>query len=352
MFSRDLSIFFTAKIARGKGVKNLLYALMVSMSVWLTGCRDTKVDDHHKALQAWMEPNEKLKVLSTTAMIDDLVASIGQDYILHQTLIQGQLDPHGYELVKGDGEKIGCADLIFYNGLELEHGASLKYQLTHQPKAYALGDMLLGQEGVDLIFLEGQVDPHIWMDIDLFSHAIDPLVEKMSLYDPEHAQIFFENGQKLKKQMDQLDQKIYQQMQNIPSQSRYLITSHDAFFYFARRYLAESSEYKNQTWKERFAAPEGLAPDGQISPLDIQVIIDYALTHHVQALFPESNLNQDALRKIIEVLNQKGARVVLAKEPLYGDTLGDIGSGAETYLQMMEYNANQISLSLQGKDEK
>jgi manganese/zinc/iron transport system substrate-binding protein len=187
------------------------------------------------------------------------------------------------------------------------------------------------------------------MDIHLFSHAIEPLVEKMSLYDPEHAEIFFENGQALKKKMADTDQKIYQQMQNIPSESRYLITSHDAFFYFARRYLAESSECKNQRWKERFAAPEGLAPDGQISPLDIQVIIDYALTHDVKALFPESNLNQDALRKIIEVLNQRGAHVVLSKEPLYGDTLGESGSGAETYLQMMEYNANQISTCLQGK---
>lgn len=331
-------------------MKALLYSLVLSMSVWCTGCRDTQIDGRHRALQAWMEPNEKLKILSTTAMIDDLVASIGQDYILHQTLIQGQLDPHGYELVKGDGEKIECADLIFYNGLELEHGASLKYQLTHQSKAYALGDMLLGKEGIDLIFLEKQVDPHIWMDIELFSHVIDPIVEKMSVYDPEHAQVFLENGRALKKKMELLDQKIYRQMQEIPSQSRYLITSHDAFFYFTRRYLAESSEYKNQTWKERFAAPEGLAPDGQISPLDIQVIIDYALAHHVKALFPESNLNRDALRKIIEVLNQRGAHVTLAKEPLYGDTMGDIGSGAETYLQMMEYNANQISSSLQGKE--
>ncbi len=330
-------------------MKGLLCSLILSMSVWCTSCQDAQVNGRHRALQVWMEPNKKLKILSTTAMIDDLIAFIGQDYILHQTLIQGQLDPHGYELVKGDSEKIECADLIFYNGLELEHGASLKYQLTHQSKAYALGDMLLGQEDVDLIFLEKQVDPHIWMDIELFSHVIDPIVEKMSFYDPEHALIFVENGQKLKKKMELLDRKIYRQMQEIPSRSRYLITSHDAFFYFTRRYLAESSEYKNQMWKERFAAPEGLAPDGQISPLDIQVIIDYALAHQVKALFPESNLNQDALRKIIEVLNQRGAHVILAKEPLYGDTMGDIGSGAETYLQMMEYNANQISASLQGK---
>ena len=64
-----------------------------------------------------MEPNGKLKVLSTTAMLHDLVKQIGGDEIDSTVLICGDLDPHTYQLVKGDGEKLSFADLVFYNGL-------------------------------------------------------------------------------------------------------------------------------------------------------------------------------------------------------------------------------------------
>ncbi|MBM3192338.1 MAG: ABC transporter substrate-binding protein [Chlamydiae bacterium] len=317
----------------------------IFLALSLLGCHPTKRVSV-QALNAWMQPSAQLKVLSTTAMIDDLVAAIGQEHILHQPLIRGQLDPHSYELVKGDSEKIICADVIFYNGLELEHGASLKYQLTHQSKAYSLGDVLASTKSSELIFWEGQVDPHIWMDVRLFSCVVDPIVRVLSEKDPAHAEVFAKNGAALKQEMLVLDQEIYEAMQKIPQEVRYLITSHDAFFYFAKRYLAEQGE---EDWQERFAAPEGLAPDGQISPQDIQQIIDYALLHQVKWVFPESNLNRDALKKIVTILRNKGREIAFSEESLYGDTLGDTASEAGSYLGMMRYNTRHIAAHLQGE---
>jgi manganese/zinc/iron transport system substrate-binding protein len=313
------------------------------------GCAKSNHKNKGQALCEWMEPNQKIKVLSTTAVIDDLVSRIGKEHITHRALIEGQLDPHSYELVKGDNEIISSADIIFYNGLELEHGASLKYQLAKHSGAYSLGDILAEKSPESLIFFEGQVDPHIWMDIRLFSKLIDPIIEVLSKEDPEHAEEFKNNGELLRVEMISLDKDIDDKIKNIPKEERYLITSHDAFFYFARRYLAETSEIENAHWKTRFAAPEGLAPDGQISPKDIQFIIEYAMAHGVKVIFPESNLNQDALKKIVSVLNQKGEKTLLAKEILYGDAMGDKGSNADTYLKMMEHNANVIVLYLTGE---
>lgn len=318
------------------------YGVIIACAACLwVGCSKTPVTS--SSLSSWMEPQEKLKVLSTTAMIDDIVREIGGDDILHMTLIHGQLDPHSYELVKGDSEKLACADILFYNGLELEHGASLKYQLSKHPCAHALGDHLAQSE--ELIFIDHQVDPHIWMDVELFSHIIDPIVTVLSQHDPEHAEGFARRGEEMRCKMLVLDHTIYEKMQAIPSERRYLIASHDAFFYFARRYLSSPGEV---TWKERFAAPEGLAPEGQISSKNIQAITHYAKAHQVSVIFPESNLNQDALKKIVGVLNGEGVKARLSKEPLYGDAMGDVGSSADSYLKMMNHNAEVINSSLLG----
>lgn len=327
---------------------NKVFVLLICLLC--VGCTQSTERKKPSFLDEWMTPSKKIKVLSTTAIIDNLVGEIGEQHISHMALIKGQLDPHSYELVKGDNEKIACADLIFYNGLELEHGASLKHQLGAHTNAYSLGESLVKRAKESLICSEAQIDPHIWMDIRLFSQVIDPIVQHLSECDPEHAELFKHNGERLRKKMLELDADIYRRMQSIPIQHRYLITSHDAFFYFARRYLADETEVQERHWRERFTAPEGLAPDGQISPKDIQAIIEYAADHGVKAIFSESNLNQDALKKIVSILNAKGLQVRLATQSLYGDAMGDSGSTGSSYLNMMKHNALVIETWLKGEE--
>src|SRR5579871_5638784 len=98
----------------------VLYSLCL---LFLWGCSNSTAPS---AMDPWVEQNGKLKVLSTTAMIDDVVRQIGRERIDHLPLIMGEIDPHSYELVKGDDEKLSMATLIFFNGLGLEHGASLR----------------------------------------------------------------------------------------------------------------------------------------------------------------------------------------------------------------------------------
>ncbi len=295
-------------------------------------------------MQEWMEPSSKIKVLSTTAMLDDLVAEIGGEYVLHRSLIQGSLDPHSYELVKGDHEKIHQADLIFFNGFDLEHGASLKFLLENSPKTVSLGKHLLKTHQDQLIYIDSHIDPHIWMDVSLFAKCIDPIASELANKDPEHKEQYQKRAKMLHEKMEQIDAQMYGLLQNIPESKRYLIASHDAFFYFTRRYLAPAEEKTHmEKWKKRFSAPEGLAPDGQISTQDIQKIIEHALKHQITVVFPESNVNRDGVQKIVGVLNKKGVKTFLAKECLYGDAMGDKDSGADTYLNMMLHNAYTIN---------
>ena len=258
------------------------YFLCLFLLLACAGCQNSP-----SKLDEWVEPNHRIKVLSTTSMIDTIVSQIGREKIDHLALIEGAMDPHSYEIVKGDAEKLSYAQVIFYNGLGLEHGASLRHQLQQHPKAVALGDRIREKNPGAILVEKGQVDPHIWLDISLWAEIIDPIVQALSEIDPQNSNFYRDNGQQVRESLLTLDASLFQKIQTIPPEKRYLVTSHDAFNYFTRRYLTLGTD-----WRDRFCAPEGLAPDGQLSCQDIQKVINYLTEHRVNVIFPESNVSK------------------------------------------------------------
>jgi manganese/zinc/iron transport system substrate-binding protein len=307
--------------------------LILLAPLLIVGCQPSK-----NRLSDWLKPGGKVKVLSTTAQIGDLVNEIGGERIDGWVLIQGDLDPHSYEIVKGDGEKLDRADHIFYNGLGLEHGASLSALLKNSSKATAIGEKISSAYPERILKKGSTVDPHIWMDISLWQKGIDPIVQDLSAIDPDGASFYTERGAALLKKMEAAHNQVLSQIQKIPKEKRYLVTSHDAFHYFTRSYLAGPDE---TNWSERFAAPEGLAPEGQLNPRDIQKIIDYMRTNQVSVVFPESNVSRDSIRKIASAGKELGLEVQVCSEPLYGDAMSGL-----SYLEMMKQNADTIAKHL------
>jgi len=267
-------------------------------------------------------------------MIDDLVGQIGGDRIDHIPLITGEIDPHSYELVKGDDEKISHAQIVIANGLNLEHGASWRYQLKHHRHVVFLGEEIKKKVPERILTVGKETDPHVWMDISLWAEGIDSIVDALSKEDPANQSTYQKNGELLREKMLAVHQNIKHQMSEVPADKRYLVTSHDAFNYFTRAYLAQGSD-----WKQRCIAPEGLAPEGQLSSCDIQRVIDYLCCYLVEVVFPESNVSRDALKKITSACRRP---VRISKIPLYGDAMGPQGSAAENYLGMMEHNAKVL----------
>lgn len=310
----------------------LLLLLILPIFCLFIGCGKST----DSAINQWMQPSGNVKVLSTIAMIDDLVAKIGGEYVDHIVLIYGEVDPHAYELVKGDDEKFIAADLVFSNGLGLEHGASLKYRLDHHPNSVFLGETLSNDQ---ILHMDGQIDPHIWMDIGLWMQLIDPIVDHLSQMDPDHQEYYFDHGRDLKQVMLKKDQELLHRMQSVPEEKRYLVTSHDAFHYFARKYMRVQDE---KDWDRRFMAPEGLAPDGQMSFEDIRHVVDHLCKYQIGVVFPESNVSIASLKKISSICKEKGSQITIAKTPLYGDSMGENTS----YLEMIEHNVNTLTAYL------
>ena len=157
---------------------------------------------------------------------------------------------------------------------------------------------------------------------------------------------FRTRGQALEKEMAESHARTERDDASIPEANRYLVSSHDAFNYFGRAYLATANELDNESWIKRVAAPEGLAPESQLSPIHIQSILDYLKAHHVRVIFPETNVSKDSLRKIIQAGREMGLDMHCSTDALYSDAMGDAGSGGDTYLKMIEHNAQTIKRNL------
>lgn len=293
-------------------------------------------------LKNWMVPNGRVKVLATTAMIADLVKEIGGDKVDVIVLIKGDLDPHSYQLVKGDDEKLGRSDIIFANGLGLEHGPSLQSYLEKHSKVKFLGSLLQKNYPSEILRFNGQTDPHIWMDMSLFAKTLPVIVEGLSEARPQYKEEFKERGDKLTQELLAIDLQIIEEMKKVPPSRRFLVTSHDAFNYFARAYLAEPEEKASGEWMKRFRAPEGLAPDSQLSTKDIADILEHVEKYHIRVIFPESNVSSDSLKKIKNAASERGFQISLGNPFLYGDAMGPAGSDGDTYKKMLLHNAKTI----------
>lgn len=292
--------------------------------------------------QNWTPGEKRTKVLVTIAMIEDLVRTIGGDTVAPLTLVKGELDPHSYQLVKGDDEKIAMADLVICSGLGLEHGPSLRESLAKNSKTICLGDLIQETDPNNIFYIQNTPDPHIWMDISLWAKGVPFIVEALSKINPEQAALYKQRGEALVKNMLEEHRKLQEKMQTIPAEKRYLVTSHDAFNYFTRAYLATDKERAENSWSERFAAPEGLAPESQLSSSDIRLILNHIKTYKVNVIFPESNVSKASINKLLDAGNEEGLHLTIASDALYGDAMGPPGSPGDTYLKMIRHNVDTI----------
>jgi len=305
-----------------------------------------EISDRQKEVTGWMEENGKKKILCTTEFISCLVEQVGGQYVDSLALIWGEHNPHSYQLVKGDGEKFERADLIFFNGLGLENSSSLAFKLQNSPSARSLGQHLMHNMQDKILSKNGIADPHIWMDIELFSSTVAYITEEVGKLVPEHKDQIKNNGDLLVQKMHTVHEKIKKLLHSVPKDERYLVTTHDAFHYFARAYMTEKKEFESGDWIWRCQAPEGFSPEGQLSAYDIRRLVNHIIKHKIPVVFAEVFVNKDALKKLISSCRQHDQHVRLAKKQLFSDSLAPKGTRGDNYLDMMEYNAHAITEEL------
>ncbi|HVF00739.1 MAG TPA: zinc ABC transporter substrate-binding protein [Rubrobacteraceae bacterium] len=276
----------------------------------------------------------KVQATTTTTMITDLVRQIGGDRVEVTGLMGPGVDPHLYKASQGDVAALRGADVVFYNGLFLEGQMEDILEKTSEQKPAVQVTMDMPEEELlDSPQYEGQFDPHVWFDATLWETTVDPVVEQLSELDPDGASDFEQRGEEYRQQVEELDSFAEEEISSIPKEQRVLVTAHDAFNYFGRRYGME------------VRGLQGISTEAEAGSRDVQQLADFLAENEIKAIFVESSVPPQTIEAVQDAARDKGWELEIGGE-LYSDAGGDEGTEAETYVGMFRENVETITEAL------
>ena len=276
--------------------------------------------------------NQKPKVISTSTIIADLTARVGGEEIDHQDILKPGDDPHVYEPVPADSVALEKADLILYNGYNLEPGLIKMINSTGiKAKKVAVGEAITPLQ----LEKEGQKvpDPHVWGSAKNGIIMVEKIRDQLIELSPEDKEIFTENAAQLIRELENLDRWITAAIETIPPSQRQLVTTHDAFQYYAHAYGLKVA-----------GTLIGISTEEQPSAQTVKNLADAIKNLQVPAIFAETTINPTLITTVAEE-----AGVKLAPQQLYSDSIGAVGTGGDSYVKMLRENTRSIVESLGGK---
>lgn len=218
-------------ITQSQGIKHKLQAgyTAVLLGLWLSACGSTTTNRASSGTDA--RPN----VVSTSTVIADWTERVGGDEIQLTGILQPGTDPHIYEPVPKDSIALEKADLILYNGYNLEPGLiKLMNAAGVKARKIAVGEVVkplrLDKEGKTV------PDPHVWGDVENVMAMVTAIRDTLIELSPEDREEFTQNAARFTQELKQLDAWTRAQIQTIPVGKRKLVTTHDAFQYYAKAY--------------------------------------------------------------------------------------------------------------------
>jgi ABC-type Zn uptake system ZnuABC Zn-binding protein ZnuA len=288
-----------------------LFALVLSIGAVLPGAPALARDS-------------KLKVVTTAAPQADLVREIAGDRVDLVQLIPDGTDSHTFEPRPSDAAFIQAADLIVLNGLHLETPTQRMADANKQPDTpyLMLGESTLPPTDYlfDFSFPEsrGDPNPHLWMNVAYAKNYAQLITTQLAAMDPANADFYQANFATLAGRMDQLDQAIFEAVQALPENNRKLLTYHDSWAYFGRRYGVQIIG--------------AIQPNdfGEPSPREVAALID-----QIRAInLPASCGSEVYPSKVLEVIGREtGASYISSLRD--DDLPGAPGTPQHTYLGMM-----------------
>ncbi|MBU6229172.1 MAG: zinc ABC transporter substrate-binding protein [Cyanobacteria bacterium REEB459] len=272
------------------------------------------------------------RVVATSTLIADWAGQIGGDSIELTGLLRAGADPHVYEPVPADTIALERADLILYNGYNLEPGLiRLINAAGVKARRVALGEVvpaLTSHHTATTV-----PDPHVWGDVGNVVPMVETLRDQLISLVPAQRQVFSQRAQAYIGQLNRVDHWIKHQTATVPPSRRYLVTTHDAFQYYARAYGLQV-----------VGTLIGISTEEQPSARTMQYLVTSIRSVGVPAIFAETTLNPNL---ITTVAGEAGVR--LAPTPLYSDSIGAVGSPGDSYLKMMAANTRVIVENLGGR---
>jgi manganese/zinc/iron transport system substrate-binding protein len=316
------------------------FALLLAMTVaWLAGCdRTGQSANAGHAKSSATTPKQPYTVVATTAMIADIVSNVAGPHATVKTLMGPGTDPHLFRPTRDDVAKLLDADVVFYNGLNLEGKMSdtLVKVATSGKRVYAVTELIDEKYLLEPAEFHGHYDPHVWMDAGGWIKSTEVVVAKLAdEYDTAHAAEYRANGQKYLDQLKKLDEYARKSVATIPASQRVLVTAHDAFNYFARAYGIEVQGI------------QGISTDSEAGLKRIEELVNMLVSRKVAAVFTESSVSDKHIKALVEGAKARGHEVRIGGE-LFSDAMGAPGTYEGTYLGMIDHNVTTIVRALGG----
>ena len=269
---------------------------------------------------------EKPVVVATASIFADMALQIGDTLIEVETIVPIGGDPHTYEPRPSDLNLLNKASVILKNGLSFEKWMNKLIENSGTEASVVL--ITEGVESIQSDTYDNSPDPHAWMDAENgLIYAKNIYVTLLELL-PEHKDQLEQSYLEYKDQIEKTEVYIKEQISSIPENQRILITSHDAFKYYGRKYGLQLESIL------------GTSTDAEAQTKDVERIIQIIRASKVPAVFIETTVNPKMLKQIA---TDNGITV---GGSLFSDSIGDKDSEAPTYLDMLRYNTQTIATAL------
>lgn len=272
---------------------------------------------------------QKPKVVCTTTIIYDIARNIAGNEADVISFLPIGGDPHIYEATPDDIALIAEADLILRNGMQLE-GWLDKVIVTSGTSAPAV-EVTARVVPIQSKDYHGAPDPHCWMAVSNGKVMAENITNALARLKPEAYDVFGANLQAYSRRLDSLDRYIFEQIATIPKERRVLITTHDAFHYFADRYGLEVQSLR------------GISTDADVMAADATRVRQVILERQIPAIFIESTINPKLFLQMAKELN------IAIGGSLFADSIGELDTDAGSYIGMLKHDADTIVAGLRGE---
>jgi zinc/manganese transport system substrate-binding protein len=267
---------------------------------------------------------DPLKIVASFSILGDFAKNVGGDRVEVTTLVGPNGDVHVYTPAPADAKKIADAKLVIINGFGLEGWLPRLVQASGSK-----AKIVTATDGITPRIAGAAPDPHAWQSVANARIYVADIRDALVAADPADGAAFRANADVYLADLDGLDREVRAAMASIPPAHRKVISTHDAFGYFAAAYGVE------------FIAPLGVSTDSEASARDIAGIISQIRTAKIPAVFIE---NISDPRLIQRISAETGARI---GGTLYSDSLTDEKGEAPTYIDMVRHNIKALTDALE-----
>ncbi len=313
--------------------RGIMFMLSVTLGVGLISCTSNEVTtpstqtDNSQTKELAADNQGKKKVLTTFTVLADIAQNVAGDKLDVQSITRIGAEIHGYEPTPSDITKAQDADLILYNGMNLERWFE---QFLGNVKDVP---SVLLTEGIEPIpIAEGpytdKPNPHAWMSPKNALVYVENIRKAFVELDPDNADTYNANAEAYSDKLKAIDEALQADLKQVPENQRYLVSCEGAFSYLARDY----------NLKEIYIWP--INAEQQFTPKQVKTVIDKVKTNKVPTVFCESTVSDEGQKQVAKTA---GARF---GGNLYVDSLSTEQGPVPTFLDLLEYDARVISNGL------